>query len=445
MPNIILPTLHPGQVRIWKNRSRFNRVRCGRRWGKTEFGKAIAGSQSTKGRSVGWFAPDYKIQAEAYNELLQIINPIKKQASKIEGRMETTTGGRIDFWSLENERAGRSRKYHTVIIDEAAFAKPNFKDIWERSIKPTLLDYTGDAWLMSTPKGNSSENFFYICAPENGIGINKYGFVDHHAPTTDNPHVPEHRYGETPEEWLARRNQELEDLKRNNHPLVYRQEYLAEFVDFSGEAFFSVSSLLNAAGNPYEMPAKCDAVFCVIDTAIKTGSTNDGTAATFYALMPAVLGREARLIVLDWDIVQIEGSLLEAWLPTIYERLEQLAALTQARMGTMLGAFIEDKASGIILLQQAKRRGWNARPIDGKLTALGKDERAISVSGYVYRGEVKISRYAYEKVKDYKGISRNHFLTQVTGFRIGVRDQADDLLDTFCYGISIALGNTRGY
>lgn len=440
MPNVILPTLHAGQVRVWNERARFNRVRCGRRWGKTEFGKTVGGSQASKGRSVGWFAPDYKIQSEAYNELLDIITPIKKQASKIEGRMETTTGGRIDFWSLENERAGRSRKYHDVIIDEAAFTKPNMVEIWERSIKPTLFDLGGRAWVLSTPNGTAADNFFYLLND-----VEKFGFKDHHAPTADNPLLPLIRPGETPEEWMERRVSELLKLKNDNHPLVYQQEYLAEFVDWSGTAFFSVASLLDAAGNPYDMPTKCDAVFAVIDTAIKTGSKNDGTGVTFYALMPAVLGREGRLIVLDWDIVQIEGSLLESWLPTVYERLEELATMTGARMGTTLGVFIEDKASGIILLQQAARRGWNARPIDGKLTAMGKDERAISVSGYVYRGEVKICRYAYEKVKKYKEVSRNHFLTQVTGFRIGVKDQADDLFDTFCYGISIALGNTRGY
>jgi hypothetical protein len=36
-------------------------------------------------------------------------------------------------------------------------------------------------------------------------------------------------------------------------------------------------------------------------------------------------------------------------------------------------------------LQQVVRRNWKAHPIESKLTAMGKDERAISVSGYVYR------------------------------------------------------------
>jgi hypothetical protein len=43
-----------------------------------------------------------------------------------------------------------------------------------------------------------------------------------------------------------------------------------------------------------------------------------------------------------------------------------------------------------------------ARAIESKLTAMGKDERAISVSGYVHRGLVKYTRHAFEKTSVYK-------------------------------------------
>ena len=102
----------------------------------------------------------------------------------------------------------------------------------------------------------------------------------------------------------------------------------------------------------------------------------------------------------------------------------------------------------MVLLQQAARRGWPATAIDSKLTSVGKDERAISVSGYVYRGMVKLCKEAFEKVSIYKGTSRNHLIGQVTGFRIGDKDankREDDLLDTFCYGVAIALGDASGF
>ena len=85
--------------------------------------------------------------------------------------------------------------------------------------------------------------------------------------------------------------------------------------------------------------------------------------------------------------------------------------------------------------------------IKSKLTAMGKDERAINVSGYVHRGNVKYSDYAFNKVTVYKQKSRNHLVEQIESFRIGDKksDREDDLLDTFAYGIAISLGNSEGF
>ena len=184
-------------------------------------------------------------------------------------------------------------------------------------------------------------------------------------------------------------------------------------------------------------------VFAVIDTASKTGTDNDATAVTFFAVDR--VGR-IPLLILDWNIVQIEGAFLETWLPEVFATLEELARFCHARCGS-IGAFIEDKNSGTILLQQALRRQMLARAIDSKLTAMGKDERAISVSGYVHRESVKYTNRAFEKTVIYKRRSRNHLLDQVESFRVGDRgsDREDDLLDTFCYGIALALGKNEGF
>jgi hypothetical protein len=185
-------------------------------------------------------------------------------------------------------------------------------------------------------------------------------------------------------------------------------------------------------------------VFAIIDTASKTGTEHDATAVTFFACDR--YGSRFPLMILDWDIAQIEGALLETWLPMVFDRLEELSQICQARFGS-LGAFIEDKNSGTILLQQALRRGMRAEAIDSKLTAMGKDERAISVSGYVYRGNIKYTDYAFNKITAYKRRSKNHLVDQVEGFRVGDKNnkREDDLLDTFCYGIALSLGDDKGF
>lgn len=436
--SVTLPTLHADQVKAFWLPGRFKAIRCGRRWGKTKYGETIAGDGAIKKELIGWFAPDHKRWSEVFTELEEILRPIKRRSSKNEGIIETKTGGRIEFWTLDDESAGRSRKYHKAIVDEGAFTKPNMIDIWEKAIKPTLLDYSGSCTVLSNTNGVDPQNFFWkICNDP------KLGFREYHAPTHNNPIIPERMKGESVEAWLIRRQAELDALARDNAPLVYQQEYLAEFVDWSGVAFFSKDKLL-VDGLPVEMPTICDMVFAIVDTATKAGREHDGTGVIYFASSNK-FGHP--LVILGYDLVQIEGALLETWLPTVFENLERYAKICGARYGSV-GAHIEDKSSGMVLLQKAAKAEWPATPIDSKLTSLGKDERAINASGPVYRGEVKVTREAYDHIVTFKGDTRNHLMSQVAAFRIGDKDaakRADDLLDCFCYGIALSLGNGMGF
>lgn len=433
--------LHSGQLRavdaILKHR--YVTLRCGRRFGKSELLSVIS-TRAAQGELIGWFAPDYRRLKPSYSAVEQALMQVKRTSNRSDGYIETIVPcpdvpgkyGSVEFWTLGDLNAGRSRNYHTVLIDEAAFASTDMMEIWRSSIKPTLLDFRGQAIVASNTNGIDQEQFFWqVCNEErHGFGPKQGdGTFGYHATSYDNPFMPV---------------DDLDELRRTEHPLVFRQEYLAEFVDWSGVAFFSRENLL-VNGAPIEAPALCDAVFATVDTATKTGKDNDGTAVVYWARNINVPGHP--LMILDWEIVQIEGALLETWLPTVFEQLEHFAKVCGARYGSQ-GAWIEDKSSGMVLIQQALRRGWPAQAIDGKITSLGKDERAISVSGYVYRGDVKITREAHDKVTTYKGTSRNHLLSQVGGFRVGDKDaakRADDLLDAFVYGPAIALGNWEGF
>ncbi len=417
-----LGTLHFGQAAAYwaLKSSRFKALRCGRRFGKTDFAKIWVSQALAQGWECAWFAPQHMTWAEVYSELAEILRPILDTSSKGSAVMRMKTGGRLDFWTMENVIAGRGRRYRQVVIDEAAFAKDgdnkvdgSAMEIWEKSIKPTLYDYGGEALVCSNSAGKNPDNFFYnICTDP------QYGFKEYHATTMDNPTLPKLLVGETLEAWEERRQKFIDDLIKQNEKLLDQ-------------------------GQPVPYPKHCDGVFAVIDTASKTGTENDATAVTFFARDR--LGGFP-LLILDWDIRQIEGAMLEIWLPGVFERLEELARQCGARYGA-LGAWIEDKNSGTILLQQAARRNWTAHSIESKLTALGKDERAISVSGYVYRGNLKYTDYAFNKTNVYKRKSRNHLVEQVETFRIGDKDKKleNDLLDTFCYGIAIGLGNSEGF
>lgn len=443
---ITLPTLHPGQVAAFRTPGKRVAVRCGRRWGKTDFGATIACDAAIKRKSVGWFAPSYKIQQEAYQEILNILNPVVRSSSKMDGVIRTITGGRIDFWSLENDRAGRSRKYHKVVIDEAAFCKENMTDIWERSIEPTLLDYSGSALVLSNTNGDDPANFFWKCCNEK-----KYGFIEYHAPSWQNPHVPQRIPEESLLEYTTRRQQVYEDLKAKTHPLVYQQEYEAAFINFNGAEYFSAEKLTiewdarTGTGVGVDYPNVCNSVFAVIDSAVKSGREHDATAVIYCSTGVANVGYP--LVVLDWDMVTIDGAMLENWVPGVFRRLEELSRDCRARGGSA-GVFIEDAQSGSILLQQCARRGWPAQALPSALTAAGKDGRAMNASGPVYEGLVKFSQYALDRTTSFKGVTRNHLWSQVMSYRPGDKaaaTRADDGLDVFCYSVAISLGNREGF
>lgn len=382
----------------------------------------LATKRALQGKKVGWFAPTYKLLTPSYKRILRMLRPAVTSSSRTDGIIEVEDG-LVEFWTLGDEDAGRSRSYDVAIIDEASLVKTGLKTIWDQAIAPTLLDRRGSAVMAGTPKGIDEENYFYVACTDKALGWKEF-----HAITAANPTLdPEGVAG----------------LVNDYPPLVYQQEFLAQFVDWGGSAFFARDSLL-VNGAAVDYPTVCDSVFAVIDTAVKAGKANDCTAVTYFAVSRH-FGHP--LVILDYDMVQIEGGMLDIWMPTIFARLDELARMTRARQGSG-GAWIEDASAGSILLQQAERHGWPAHPIDNKLLMAGKDERAINVSGYVHRGMVKFSSFAYDKIINVKGVVRNHLLTQILGFHIGDKDaakRADDGLDTFCYGIAISLGNSEGY
>lgn len=417
---INLPTFHPGQLAAWRKRTRFFALRCGRRWGKTDMGSILAGDAACKGRYVGVFVPSYKILTEVYAALFELLAPIIKSSSKAEWVIRLVNGGRIDFWSLENDRAGRSRKYDLVLIDEAAFTKNNMMHIWETAIKPTLLDRHGCAVAMSTPNGINDENFFYaVC------NYPQYGFTEFHAPTAQNPYLPA---------------ADVAKLVNEYPPLVYKQEILAEFVNWGDGAFLDINKMLVDGKPLMTYPQHVSWVGAFIDTAVKDGQENDGTAVVYAAFNE--YGSGPPLTILDWDILQIKGNLLIEWLPSVYMRLEELAVCCQAMHGSA-GAFIEDKMSGTVLIQQALANGMLATPIPGNITDKGKDGRALAVSGHYYQEKVKIYREAWDKTKEYKGKTKNHLIDQIGKFYLSDKDaykRADDLFDALIYAIACSLG-----
>src|SRR3954470_4583433 len=101
---MLLPRRHDGQRKAYQGLmpQRFKALRCGRRFGKTEFAKAWIAEGLIHGEQCAWFAPQHITSSEVYLDLLQMLGPLVVASSKTPPVIRLSNGGRIDFWSLEN-------------------------------------------------------------------------------------------------------------------------------------------------------------------------------------------------------------------------------------------------------------------------------------------------------------------------------------------------------
>lgn len=187
----------------------------GRRWGKTTLGVLLA-SKALEGVPVGWFAPTYKYLDEPWKECLRRFAPAITRSSRQSMAIEMRGGGVLDFWTLENQDAGRGRKYGLVIIDEAGL-DPNLEETWTHAIRPTLTDLKGKAWFLGTPKPKR----YFVNLYRKGVAGSP-GWRSWNLPTTDNP-------------WISRK--EIAEAMAGMPEAAAKQEYLGIEADDGGNPF----------------------------------------------------------------------------------------------------------------------------------------------------------------------------------------------------------------
>lgn len=214
---LVLPEPHPGQVRVAADSARFKTLMCGRRWGKTEFEIINDSELALDGLAVGWFAPTYKIMDDAWRRFEDLLRPAVVSAKLSERRIVLCTGGSVEFWSLDNPDAGRSRFYDHLTVDEAGLVR-NLGSIFWNALRPTLTDREGSATLTGTPKGRGD----FMRLFNLGEDGNDPAWKSFRLPTSDNPYIPK---------------AEIEEARRQMPEEVFRQEYEGQPADDGGNPF----------------------------------------------------------------------------------------------------------------------------------------------------------------------------------------------------------------
>lgn len=241
-----LPRPHPGQRAILKESARFNVICCGRRWGKTTMALDLLMRPALEGYPVAYFAPTYKMLIEFWRTLREVALPVTRRASEQERRIELITGGKIEMWSLSEPNVARGRKYKRAVPDEAAMVD-RLSDAWQQVIRPTLADLKGDAWFLSTPRGDSDFHALYL------HGGALAGWRSWQRSTHDNPFID-------PDEIRA--------MERDMPPDVDSQEVMAEFVTIAATQFLPSMALWDACAQPVPTFTDRDPMICALDASV---------------------------------------------------------------------------------------------------------------------------------------------------------------------------------
>jgi len=260
---LVLPKPHKAQQKVLDSKARFKVLCCGRRFGKTLICQVIAIRSMLENKAVCYVAPEFGFGKELFNQVLKLIpNALINENNKSELYIELITGGSLRFLSGEALDSFRGRKYHLVIIDEAAKIK-DLETAWNFAIRPTLTDYRGDAIFISTPKGT---NFFYKLFIRGKDG--EPGYESFHYPTSANPYISK---------------EEIEDAKRDMTEAAFNQEFLALPGENEGNPFKQHDIFNNTIQKLSDKPAVIFGIDLAktVDFSVIVGLDEDGAMCHF--------------------------------------------------------------------------------------------------------------------------------------------------------------------
>lgn len=208
---------HVGQGAFHESKARFRILAAGRRWGKTQAAcyEAVQTAIIKPGAVVWIVAPIFG-QAMISWRMIRQFMPLHlvKDYHLTEKYVELKNGATLWIKSGDNPDNLRGEGLDFLVVDEASMIR---EEVWQ-ALRPALSDKQGRAVIISTPKAH---NWFYELFTR-GQDQAYPDYQSWRLPTAANPYI-------LPEE--------IEEAKRTLPELVFRQEFLAEFLDDIGAVF----------------------------------------------------------------------------------------------------------------------------------------------------------------------------------------------------------------
>ena len=193
-------------------------LNIGRQFGKTMLGinQMLDWAINDSGCNIAWVTPIYKQGKKVFSELEKAtINSGLFEYNQTELTVKGFNST-ISFFSGERPDNIRGNTFDYLIIDEFAFTR---EELWSEVLSATVLVKGKKVLFISTPKG---KNHFYKLSLQPNYD-NRYKYF--HFTSYDTPFI---------------NALDLEERKRSLPSHVFKQEYLAEFIDNASGLFTNV-------------------------------------------------------------------------------------------------------------------------------------------------------------------------------------------------------------
>ena len=206
-------------------------LNIGRQFGKTMLGinQLLWWAINDKGCKIAWVTPVYKQGKKVFSEMERATSASGLFSFNRSDLMITGFGSSIEFFSGERPDNIRGNTFDYMVVDEMAFTRP---ELWDEVLSATVLVKGKKIIFISTPKGKN--HFHRLCMQPNYD--DRYAYF--HFTSYDNPMIDP---------------RELDERKRSLPDYVFRQEYLAEFIDNASGIFKNVHECIGEGAKTAKM------------------------------------------------------------------------------------------------------------------------------------------------------------------------------------------------
>lgn len=219
---VTLYTPHVNQQRIHDSINndpfKYYTLNVGRQWGKSllAVNQALYWLFNEHKVKIGWVSPIYRQCKKVFSDIDTAFGnsqQVFKEKNKTDLIFKSHSDSTIQFYSSENYDNIRGETFDYLIMDESAWQS---EQAWTEVLRATVLVKGRKVLFLSTPKG---KNWFYTLHALDGVNPAYKSFT---MTSYDNPLI---------------NPSEIDDARLTLPDNVFRQEYLAEFIDGGAGVF----------------------------------------------------------------------------------------------------------------------------------------------------------------------------------------------------------------